>query len=158
MKPQSISAEALFEDHRGALRWEWVAGHAQPKRRFDDATIREAGSPADLIGYLNYIHPYRVQIVGRREVAYLNIATPEIADAIGPAATLVNLRKELDQIDQRMARLNTDKSALEERLGQPMSPADIADAGRQLKAVQDELDTLEMRWLELSEQIESMQG
>jgi HPr kinase/phosphorylase len=72
MKPQSISAEALFEDHRGALRWEWVAGHAQPKRRFDDATIREAGSPADLIGYLNYIHPYRVQIVGRREVAYLN--------------------------------------------------------------------------------------
>ncbi len=68
------------------------------------------------------------------------------------------LRKELDQIDQRMARLNTDKSALEERLGQPMSPADIADAGRQLKAVQDELDGLEMRWLELSEQIESMQG
>jgi HPr kinase/phosphorylase len=25
---------------------------------------------ADLVGYLNYIHPYRVQIVGRREVAY----------------------------------------------------------------------------------------
>ena len=68
------------------------------------------------------------------------------------------LRKELDQIDQRMARLNTEKSALEERLSQPMSPADIADAGRQLKAVQDELDGLEMRWLELSEQIESMQG
>lgn len=68
----SISAEALFEEHRGALHWEWVAGHAHPQRRFDDSAIRDARSPADLIGYLNYIHPYRVQIVGHREVAYLN--------------------------------------------------------------------------------------
>ena len=33
--------------------------------------MRDARSAADLVGYLNYIHPYRVQIVGRREVAYL---------------------------------------------------------------------------------------
>jgi HPr kinase/phosphorylase len=72
MKPSSISAEALFEKHRQALRWEWVAGHAHPERRFDDAAVRDARSAADLIGYLNYIHPYRVQIVGRREVAYLS--------------------------------------------------------------------------------------
>ena len=72
MKPSSISAEALFEAHREALRWEWVAGHAHPERRFDDAAIRDARSAADLIGYLNYIHPYRVQIVGRREVPYLS--------------------------------------------------------------------------------------
>jgi HPr kinase/phosphorylase len=72
MKPTSISAEALFEEHRQALHWEWVAGHAHPERRFDDAAVRDARSAADLIGYLNYIHPYRVQIVGRREVAYLS--------------------------------------------------------------------------------------
>ena len=72
MKPSSISAEALFEEHRTTLHWEWVAGHAHPERRFDEAAVREARSAADLIGYLNYIHPYRVQIVGRREVAYLN--------------------------------------------------------------------------------------
>ena len=29
------SAEALFEEHREALRWEWIAGHAHPDRRFD---------------------------------------------------------------------------------------------------------------------------
>ena len=72
MKPTSISAEALFEQHRQALHWEWVAGHAHPERRFDDAAVRDARSAADLIGYLNYMHPYRVQIVGRREVAYLS--------------------------------------------------------------------------------------
>jgi HPr kinase/phosphorylase len=77
MKPSSMSAEALFEAHREALHWEWVAGHAHPERRFDDAAVRDARSAADLVGYLNYIHPYRVQIVGRREVAYLLDASPE---------------------------------------------------------------------------------
>ncbi len=77
MKPISISAEALFEQHRTALRWQWVAGHAHPERPFDEAAVRDAHSAADLVGYLNYIHPYRVQIVGVREVAYLQASAPE---------------------------------------------------------------------------------
>ena len=77
MKPISISADALFEAHSEALHWEWIAGHAHPERRFDDAAVRDARSAADLVGYLNYMHPYRVQIVGRREVAYLNDVPPE---------------------------------------------------------------------------------
>ncbi len=80
MKPTSISADRLFEEHREALRWEWIAGHAHPERRFDEAAVRDAHSAADLVGYLNYIHPYRVQIVGRREVAYLSEATGEVLD------------------------------------------------------------------------------
>jgi HPr kinase/phosphorylase len=78
MKPRVISAEALFEEHQPALRWEWVAGHAHPERRFDEAAVREARSAADLIGYLNYIHPYRVQLVGHREVAYLENTDKEV--------------------------------------------------------------------------------
>ena len=77
MKPISISAEALFEEHRPAMRWEWIAGHAHPERRFDESAVRNAQSAADLVGYLNYIHPYRVQLVGRREVAYLSQSSPE---------------------------------------------------------------------------------
>lgn len=80
MKPTSISAEALFEKHRKALHWEWVAGHAHPERRFDEAAVRDARSAADLVGYLNYIHPYRVQIVGRREVAYLSEAQDDVIE------------------------------------------------------------------------------
>ncbi len=77
LKPTVISAEALFEAHHTTLHWEWIAGHAHPERRFDEGAVRSARSAADLVGYLNYIHPYRVQIVGAREVAYLSASSPE---------------------------------------------------------------------------------
>ena len=77
MKPTVISAEALFDAHRSSLKWEWIAGHAHPERRFDEVAVRDAQSAADLVGYLNYIHPYRVQIVGRREVGYLQESDSE---------------------------------------------------------------------------------
>jgi HPr kinase/phosphorylase len=80
MKPTVISAEALFEEFRTTLHWEWIAGHAHPERHFDDAAVRDARSAADLVGYLNYIHPNRVQIVGRREVAYLNHANADVTE------------------------------------------------------------------------------
>jgi HPr kinase/phosphorylase len=77
MKPSVISAEALFEDHRAALKWQWVAGLGASDRRFDEVAVRAARSGADLVGYLNYIHPYRVQILGEREVAYLSKSSKE---------------------------------------------------------------------------------
>jgi HPr kinase/phosphorylase len=77
VKPTAVSAEALFEEHRPVLHWEWIAGHAHPERRFDEAAVRNAQSAADLVGYLNYIHPYRVQIIGRREMEYLLNSSPE---------------------------------------------------------------------------------
>jgi HPr kinase/phosphorylase len=79
LKPTVISAEALFEEFRTTLHWEWIAGHAHPERHFDETAVRDARSAADLVGYLNYIHPNRVQIVGRREVAYFNQANPDVA-------------------------------------------------------------------------------
>ena len=77
MKPSVISADVLFEDHRATLRWHWVAGLQASERRFDEAAVSQARSGADLVGYLNYIHPYRLQILGEREVAYLSNASRE---------------------------------------------------------------------------------
>jgi HPr kinase/phosphorylase len=54
------------------LHWEWQAGLGASERRFDEVAIRAARSGADLVGYLNYIHPYRVQVLGEREVAYIS--------------------------------------------------------------------------------------
>ncbi len=77
MRPTVVSAEVLFEEFRGKLKWEWVAGLGASERRFDEVAVRAANSGADLVGHLNYIHPYRLQVLGEREVAYLTSATPE---------------------------------------------------------------------------------
>ena len=77
MRPTVVSAEVLFEEFRGRLKWEWVAGLGASERRFDEVAVRAARSGADLVGHLNYIHPYRVQVIGEREVAYLTNATPD---------------------------------------------------------------------------------
>jgi len=73
------------------------------------------------------------------------------------AAQTRPLKKELEKIEQRMAAIEPEKSGLEARLSTPLSPADIAEAGRRLKALGEELEQLEERWLELSEQLQSLE-
>ncbi len=75
MKPNVISADALFDALRSRLRWEWLAGLGASERRFDEVAVRAARSGADLVGHLNYIHPYRIQILGEREVSYISNAS-----------------------------------------------------------------------------------
>ena len=65
-------------------------------------------------------------------------------------------KKELEQIDKRLPQLQAERGELEEKLSQPMAPADIAEAGKRLKSCNDEIDQLEERWLELSEQIDAI--
>ena len=64
------------------------------------------------------------------------------------------LKKELEHNEKRTAALNLQKNQLEARLSQPANPKDMADAGGELKAVNDEIEALELRWLDLTEQIE----
>ena len=73
------------------------------------------------------------------------------------AAQTRPLKKELEKIEQRMAAIEPEKTGLEARLSTPLSPADIAEAGRRLKALGEELEQLEERWLELSEQLQALQ-
>ena len=57
MKPTAVSADVLFEDFRQKLEWHWVASKGATERHFDEVAVRMARSGADLVGYLNYIHP-----------------------------------------------------------------------------------------------------
>ena len=77
MKHNVVSADALFEAFRTLLKWEWVAGLGASERHFEELAVRSARSGADLVGHLNYIHPYQMQVLGEREVAYLANATTE---------------------------------------------------------------------------------
>ncbi len=68
------------------------------------------------------------------------------------------LKKELEKIEHRMSTIEPQKADLEQRLSGTLLPAEIAEAGRTLKALGEELEQLEERWLELSEQLQLMQG
>jgi ATP-binding cassette subfamily F protein 3 len=65
------------------------------------------------------------------------------------------LKKELDKVDQQIAALTAERTPLEAKLARVLAPADMAQAGRRLKAIDLELSALEERWLELTTEIET---
>ena len=66
------------------------------------------------------------------------------------------LKKSIEQADLKMSQLQADKLALETKLATPLSPAEIAEAGKQLKAVNTALEDLEVQWLAWSEELEKL--
>jgi ATP-binding cassette subfamily F protein 3 len=68
------------------------------------------------------------------------------------------LKKELDAIEKSMAALEAEKQSLHDKLATPLPPADIAEAGKRLKLVEDELASQEMRWLELTEAMDAIEN
>ena len=53
-----------------------------------------------------------------------------------------------------MASIEVEKNRLEALLTTPVSPAEMADAGRRLKVLADEVATLEERWLTITSVLE----
>ena len=66
------------------------------------------------------------------------------------------LQKQVQQIENDMARLTAEKAELESKLCQPLPADAIAVAGKQLKTVQQMLEAAEERWLEASASLESL--
>ena len=65
----------------------------------------------------------------------------------------------MDGLDRRLGELGRERTALEAELsGGTMSGERIATIGRRLKALADEVETAELRWLELGEQVEAILG
>ena len=73
------------------------------------------------------------------------------ADAAKP------LRQEVNRIDNKLGVLFAEREALEASLAEPeIEPSQLADHGRRLKAIGEQIETLEARWLELSTQIDEI--
>jgi ATP-binding cassette subfamily F protein 3 len=86
---------------------------------------------------------------GDRKAAAL--ARQQRADQVKP------LRKELIRIDNRLGVLFSERDDLEALFtDNTLTPAELADKGKRLKLVTDEIEQLEGRWLELSTQIDAM--
>ena len=66
-----------------------------------------------------------------------------------------SLKRDLEKLEARMATLNTEGSALENRLSSPLPPQEIAELGQRLKTLNKDLAQCEEQWLELSSQVEA---
>jgi ATP-binding cassette subfamily F protein 3 len=82
-------------------------------------------------------------------------AVAAAAKTPAPKPDLKPLKKELDKVDAQMKTLSTERQTLEAQLAATSVPAEMAQAGKRLKAVDAELQTLEERWLEITDQIET---
>ena len=63
-------------------------------------------------------------------------------------------KRELELVEARMTVLNGEGAALEVRLADCPTPTEIAELGKRLKLVNDELQGLEEKWLSLSSEME----
>jgi ATP-binding cassette subfamily F protein 3 len=72
------------------------------------------------------------------------------------SALLKPLKKSIEQADQKIAKLEAEKLALESKLATPLPPAEIAEAGKLLKTVNTDLEALEVQWLAWSEELERL--
>jgi ATP-binding cassette subfamily F protein 3 len=83
---------------------------------------------------------------------------PVAVKRAAPSGKLKPLKQSLDKLDKSLAALHTEKSRLEARLAEKLSLEAIAEAGTQLKQVDEALAREEEKWLELSEQIEALEA
>ena len=73
-----LSVQRLFEARRERLGLAWAAGAAGKDREFSGEILHKPG--VGLIGHLNLIHPLLAQVMGRREVDYLERLEPSVRD------------------------------------------------------------------------------
>ncbi len=64
------------------------------------------------------------------------------------------LKKQLQQVEAELGIRQAEQTRLHDLVSRSLAPAELAQAGRQLKDVEQALAQLEERWLDLSEQIE----
>lgn len=67
---RTVEIAKLVADNVERLALEWIAGRDGGSRQLSRDTSQQAH--VGLVGHMNFIHPFRVQVVGPAEIAYLN--------------------------------------------------------------------------------------
>lgn len=68
----SLTVRTLVEEHAALLQLSWLAGHAGCER----VAAQPSLDMVDQVGYLNLIHPHRIQVFGSDELAYYERVDP----------------------------------------------------------------------------------
>ena len=117
------------------------------------------GGVTDFDGDLDDYQQYLLDEAKRqREAAAPSkpVAPPKEPQKTKPASNrLKGLQRDLEKLDQLIARLQQTRCDLELTLNDTTDPAAITETGNKLHRVQEELDALEARWLNLAEDIEA---
>ena len=71
---RAVEISRLFADNQERLEIEWVAGRDGGSRTLSRDTNAQAH--VGLVGHMNFIHPFRVQLFGPAELTYLSTLTP----------------------------------------------------------------------------------
>ncbi|WVH09960.1 MAG: Bis-ABC ATPase YheS [Fluviibacter phosphoraccumulans EoVTN8] len=86
------------------------------------------------------------------------VIAKEITKAKPASNKLKGLQQNLEKLDQNIQRLQKNKGEHEAALSGMTDSAAIAETGRKLVVIQEELNALELRWLSLAENIEACQA
>ncbi|NUZ07787.1 ABC-F family ATP-binding cassette domain-containing protein [Piscinibacter koreensis] len=128
-----------------------AAGSAREAKRSANATAvpgRGSGASPSTTGNGNAT-PAVAPVDKRAERQAAAAARQQQANALKP------LRQELNRVDNKLGVLFAERDGLEASFATGAgTPADIAERGKRLKALGEQIDELEQRWLELSTQLD----
>lgn len=67
---QALDVGTIFKSLQEELKWRWHAGRQGGEYVFDAGVVAQALQNADLVGYLNFIHPHQISVLGKMEETY----------------------------------------------------------------------------------------
>jgi ATP-binding cassette, subfamily F, member 3 len=73
-------------------------------------------------------------------------------------AQIKPIKKQIEKLEKVMAELQLEKSQLEARLMEPIQAQEIAQIGKKLKSLGDELNSVEEQWMDCAAQIETIES
>ncbi len=123
------------------------------------------GGVSDFDGDLDDYQQYLLEEAKRQREAASPAKTPAKTATTAPATKakpntnrLKGLQRDLEKLDQQIARLQQNRADQEAALAGTTDAASITETGNKLHRIQQELDALEARWLTLAEDIEACQA